>query len=375
MGQRALEVARGRLRGDPHVSRPMLPEDAGVRNEPLTGDMSDEDFDRFSSMLDDMAALGASGEPGERGGVNPLLAQRIGGGVVGATVGAAGGDEDDTVANRIGRAAVFGAAGAAAPSLFSQRGPNGTILRGTARGSQAAPAAGGTAEGLPTTGHPAPKPVTPHRDLLANIDPFIEKFPEEMRSGLRQVLADAGGFSAQRRGAVDQDTVGKLAEHVRVDLQRRAKVGTSANAEQIAQHVNAVATTQAKVRELAERISRGQNTDADIVALEQARAEANIVLATTMGLRAEAGRALAQFRTLARVLDSGSLQVNWGCRGEAPWGCGPIRGGVRATPERSDCTVSLAAIPGHAERNGSGAAVLVFVHPERAEDPRAQLPG
>ena len=308
-GQRALEVARGRLKGDPYLSRPKLPEDAGVRNETLTGEMSDDDFGAFSAMLDDMSALGPTGEPGERGSVNPLLLQRVAGGTTGAAAGYASGDEDDTTADRLQRAAAFGAAGAFAPSLFTRGGPGGTVLRGAA----ARPTTGvGTVAGspdLPTSGRAAPAPEASLRDPLANVDPFIQKFPEEMRGGLRQVLADAGGFEAQRRGAVDHEHVGRLAEQVKVDLQRRAKVGTSANAEQIAQHVNAVATSQARVRELSERVARGQNSDTDILALEQARAQLNTVLATTMGLRAEAGRALAQFRSLARVLDSGNLQV------------------------------------------------------------------
>lgn len=314
-GQRALEVARGRLRGDPHLSRPMLPEDAGVRDEPLTGDFSDEDFQAFSKFVDDMATLEpvtpGVREPGEEGFINPGVLNRMASGSAGAAVGYASGDEDESLQDRLQRAIVYGAAGAVAPSLIAKRGPAGTMLRGTSRGSPAASNAPGAAgrDALPTSGRPAPKPDTPLRDPRANVEPFIQKFPPEIRDGLRQVLADAGGYQAQRRGAVDQEQVGKLAEQVRVDLQRRAKVGTAANAEQIAQHVNAVATTQAKVREIADRINRGQNTDADILALEQARAELNTVLATTMGLRAEAGRALAQFRTLARVLDSGSLQV------------------------------------------------------------------
>lgn len=295
------EIARQRLRG---ALRRTLPEDAGVRSAHLSGEMSEEDFAKFSDTVDDWATLGAVGEPGERGAISPALLARMGSGAAGATYGAATGE---TPEDRLQRALTFGVAGVVAPSLI--RGGNGTTARSGSLLSGRFTGSGEAVATAPTTGRPAPPPKQPMRDPLAGVEPFLSKFPEEMRTPLRQVLEDNAGFQAQRRGTVGQQHVEQLAERVRVDMQRNLRSGTALNAEAIRAHVDALAGAQARVDQLAAKVRQGQNTDADVLALESARAQVNTLLTSIMGARSEAGRALAQFRTIARVLETGNPEL------------------------------------------------------------------
>lgn len=143
-------------------------------------------------------------------------------------------------------------------------------------------------------------------DPLRGVDTFLEKFAPEIREGVKDVIERNGGFQAQRRGSVSQQDVEQLAQAVTVDVTRRVKPGTALNAEAIRSHVDALATAQSKVSELAARVARGQNTDADVLALEAAKAEVQTIAASVMGARSEAGRALAQWRMLARVMATGN---------------------------------------------------------------------
>lgn len=308
------EAARMRLNN--RIGRE-LPPDAGVREPHMEpGRMADDDFDQFSSFVDDQAALGPDALPGERapgqeGRVPAALALHLGGGAAGAAAGYASGESDE---DRLQRALMFGVAGFAAPSLL--RGGGASRLTGApdaARpGGTQATSTGSTvavADALPTTGRPAPRPERPMANPLRGVDVFLEKFPEEMRGGLRHVLEDNAGFQAQRRGSVSQEQIDRLAEQVRVDAQRRLRPGTALNASEIRMHVDALAGAQAKVNDLAARVRRGQNTDADVLALESARAEVNTLLASVMGARSEAGRALAQWRTLARIMAVGNPEL------------------------------------------------------------------
>jgi hypothetical protein len=139
---------------------------------------------------------------------------------------------------------------------------------------------------------------------MAGVDVFLEKFAPEIRNGLRDVFERNGGFDAQRRGVVSQDHAEQLAQGVMVDFSRRVKPGTALNVEGIRAHTDALATAQSKVNDLAATVARGQHTDADVVALEAAKSEVSTLGASLMGARTEAGRALAQFRVLARVLEA-----------------------------------------------------------------------
>lgn len=256
---------------------------------------------RQTPALDDAGRFVA-----ESGAANPMLLARMGGGAVGAAAGAATGD---TPGERARNAMIGGALGAAAPSLVRQ----GVTTMARFRAPGATLAAPGTAtvtaQTFPTTGRPAPQPTHTMRDPMRGVDVFLEKFAPEFRSGIREVIERNGGFEAQRRGRMPQEDVERLAQTVTVDLQRRLKPGTALNTEAVRAHVDAWAGAQAKINEMSARIRNGQNSDTDILGLETARAELNTIAASVMGARSEAGRALAQWRMLARVVATGDRQL------------------------------------------------------------------
>lgn len=349
MGQRALDVARGRLKGEPQLSRPILPPDAGDLRQ--SGEMTDADFtefDRFVNRLADDERAFPSGErePGQEGFTNTGLLMHVGGAVAGGAAGAASGE---TTEERIRRGLAGAALGATLPATFGQgrgariqgrlsmRIPPGaadaldgrlsnvapsagnrptfadpldaTYARVLAnRGGQAAGAAPDGVSSFATTARKPAMPDQPHADPLAGTEVFLQKFPEQVRSGIRQILEDNHGFEAQRRGVVDPKTTARLAEGVAVDLSRSLKAGTALNAQGVRAYADALAGAQDKINTLSRRVTAGTATDADVLALEQARAEAKTVAASIMGGRSEAGRALAEFKVLARVLQSGNPQ-------------------------------------------------------------------
>ena len=293
------EAARRRLHG--HLRR-TLPPDAGVRLGEQSGRMDDADFDRFGATLDDLSALGPTGEPGELGAISPFLVARMGGGAAGATYGAATGEDTQ---DRLTRAAVFGGLGVSVPGLLRPR--SGFSLGAAARLVEDTPrpaSSRGTVPDIPTTARPAPAPGHPMRDPMAGVDVFLRRFAPPFRAGLREVIERNQGFQAQRRGVVQQGDVDKMAEAIATDVHRRVKPGTALSAEAIRAHVDALAGAQAKVTELSAHITRGDNADGTVLALEVAKAELSTIAASIMGARSEAGRALAQFKMMARVLET-----------------------------------------------------------------------
>lgn len=343
-GQRALELARAELGYNPKgLERPVrvLPPEAG--DLPQSGNMTDEDFTEFDRFVDRLSSEGGGdfsdlGRQGEEGFSNPELLARLGGTVAGGVIGGATGDTWDERLRR-------GAAGALAGGLLAS-------AAGVGRGPRIRPIApaAGVLEGLdarqsnigPTSpnrpafpdpreqaygrvvdrlgmGHEMPEsfptstrqpgaPRQPHADPLAGTDVFLDKFPEEVRGGIRQILEDNAGFDAQRRGVVDPAVTARLAEGVAVDASRALKPGAALNAQGVRAHADALAGAQSKINTLAQKVSTGAATDADVLALETARAEAKTIAASIMGARSEAGRALAEFRVLARVVEHGTPQ-------------------------------------------------------------------
>lgn len=316
-----LEAARKTLNGEPSTYGPTIRAvaddyEAGIlRGElpPEAGDLptslrdADEDFQGFSDAVDDLSALGPTGEPGEAGRINPALLQHGGGAALGGVVG---GTIGDTPEERL-RNAVLGAT-AGALGVNGARRVTGRLVAK----SPAAPIVGrftvmGQQSGqpLPTTARRPGAPAESHADPMKGVDTFLEKFPEEFRGGIRDVIERNGGFDAQRRGVVDAEQVERLAQGVAVDVARTLKPGTALNAEAIRVHSAALIEAQKKVEDLAARIARGQNTDVDILALEAARGEVRVLAQSLMGARSEAGRALAQFRPLIRALETGNPKI------------------------------------------------------------------
>lgn len=247
-------------------------------------------------------ALDASGRfLAESGSAHSGLLTNMGGAAGGAALGASAGS---TPEEKIKGALFGGAIGLAGANSLP-----GGVLRGRIRvPEKPAPMVGRltTRANLQTTGRPAPRPETARQDPMAGTEAFLGKFAPEIKSGITEVLERNGGFDAQRRGVMNQAQVERLAQGIAVDVQRTLKPGTALNAEAIRSHVDALATAQSKVNDLAAKVARGANSDADVLALQAAKAEVDTIGASVMGARSEAGRALAQWRMLARVLDTGN---------------------------------------------------------------------
>lgn len=305
LGQRALHIARARQSGDPSVSAPQLPPDAGDLRQ--TGQQTDTDFNEFDRFVNRLSDEGIEdlGGLGEAGRVPAMLAARLGTGTAGAFAGVGTADEDDSTGEKILRGTLGFAAGVAAPSL----------LRGQLR--SVTPGGPGAAAGGPTPIRAAnlsprssvTEPFRARTDPMHGVDVFLGKMPDELRAGVQEVITNNGGFDRQRRGVLNHDAIARLAEGVQVDASARLAPGTALNAEAIRAFTDSVATVQQKVQQLSQRIAAGQGTDADVLALEAARAEATTLSASIMGARSEAGRALAEFRVMARVLRSADPSV------------------------------------------------------------------
>jgi hypothetical protein len=310
----AIDAAKGYLEGRPGYRGPHLPmealDDAGTAvgaragaGDARTADV--DDFEQFSRIFDDAAPDGSIGgrEPGEEGFITTQLAAHVGGGAGGAAFGAATG-EDET--DRLKRAALFGAAGAVAPSLFRRGGGQAAARIGAGAQDPATMADGdgprGVVSGPARTGRP-------RTDPMDGMDVFIGKFNPMVQSGIRERISANGGYDMQRRGTIDSRTLGRFANEIRINVEKTLPRGTALNAESVTAYARAVQQTQTKINELAQRVSAGTATDADIVALQAARADADVLTKSLAGARSEAGRSLAAFRFLGGVLETGDVNL------------------------------------------------------------------
>lgn len=282
-----------------------------------------DDFDKFAALFEDVdsSAFPRVGrEPGEEGFGAAGLVARAGGVLGGGLVGAATGD---TPEERLENALLYGAAGAAAPSLVA-----GLRRRSPASAVDSTPPAQRATRPLIVTGV-VPRgsgpggaglnPLSsqrvqgaPRRDPLAGMEPLLEKFGGAnplLREGIAERLSANGGFDAQRRGRLDVETQGTLAEAVRVDVERVLPRGTTLSGEAVAAYTRAVKSTMDRVRELGARVRAGQATDADVIAFHAAQADADVVLKSLMGARSETGRALWMYRTFSALLETGDVNL------------------------------------------------------------------
>lgn len=260
---------------------------------------SGNDYERFAKMFDEVTP-DPNGEPGESGFIASELAAHVGGAAAGAAAGAASGD---TTEEKITRGTLFGVAGAIAPAL----------LRNPAMREVAARPRGGkmlsmpSKDGVPVTKGRSGAPIT---DPMKGTDPFLAKFSNPLvRDGVKHLLDEHAGYAAQRRGVIDTKTLGKFADEVKIHVDKTLPKGTTLNAEQITAYARALRQTQQKVNDLAGLVAKGAATDADIVALQAAKAEADVVGKSLMGARAEAGRALGAFNFWRGVMDTGDADL------------------------------------------------------------------
>ena len=254
-----------------------------------------EAVSRFSDMFDESGFIAAP------------LAAKVAGGVGGAAYGAATGED---VEDRLSRAALFGAAGAmGGAALLSRRGATATAqaartMTSAVPDNVATMAPRGAAP--PVIGRSG----RPLEDGLRGIDPLLNKFSNPLvREGIQNILEEHNGFARQRRGVIDTDTLKQFAAEVEVNVKRVLPKGTALNAEQITAYAIAVRKTQERVEALAAKVANNTATDADIVALHAAKAEADAVTKSLMGARSEAGRALAALNFWRGILDTGDTKL------------------------------------------------------------------
>ena len=318
----AIDAARGYLEGREGYRGPVLPLDAAEsmpwamgRGGGAPAPAVIDDFDAFARIFDDIEPS-PHGEPGELGFIRNQLLLRGGGALAGGAAGAASGE---TTQERIENAALGATAGALAPSLLSglrrrslptnqprrlvaldQLRPVGSGVTREAVASNLTPRASQTVQGRA------------RRDPLAGTEGFIDRLSGGnplLRAGVRERLQANAGYDVQRRGVLDVETTGDLAEHVRVDVSRGLPRGTAPNAETVVAYTRAANRTLDRVRQLSERVASRQATDDDVVKLAAAQADAEVVMRSMMGLRSEAGRALAAFRTFTAVMETGDVNL------------------------------------------------------------------
>ena len=294
-GDLALDVARRRLAGDETLSRPLLPPSAGDLPTPR----GEDDFGTFAADIDDLIAgsrasgpQGASGisvrEPGEEGQALTEVATRLALGGAGAAYGAASGDSPE---DRMARAAVFGAAGAGAPSLI-RAGQAGT--QAVRRGFLRTPSRGA----IPPAGEIPPSRVR-----------TMPRLTDDVQDAADALLERYGGFTRQRRGVQSVGRTEAIADRVDVRTDRPLTPGTALNAERLRAYQNATATILKKQQQLEAVARAGRATPAQQLELEQVLTEAEVLTKSFRGAAAEAGRALHILRYQARILASGDQEA------------------------------------------------------------------
>jgi hypothetical protein len=152
----------------------------------------------------------------------------------------------------------------------------------------------------------------------SNIDLGKLETRGDIRRALQQTEVRFGGFDAARRGKITQAETSRLASELRMTpddlLQRRQ--GQALNAEQALQARRILAQSADELVRLAERVTggsagiagriAGQANEADLAAFQRALIRHAAIQEQVTGATAEAGRALAQFRMVARSRDAGA---------------------------------------------------------------------
>ena len=297
-----LDWARGVRSGDAGYHRPIVPEASRGGGAPAAVD----DFDAFSRIFDDVepGAVGRGREPGEEGFITSQLATHLGGGAAGAAAGAASGEDTE---DRIKRGLLFGVAGAAAPALLRGRGAPARFTNTPRVVGGVPPGVRPPLEAVPPRSGRSGEPIA---DPMRGMEPFFAKFTNPLlRDGIGRLVADNNGYAVQRRGTIDNAHLSRFAEDVRVNVSKSLPKGTALNAESITAYARALQETQRKVNDLAAVVNSGRATDADLLALQAARAEADVVGRSLLGARSEAGRALAAFNFYRGILDTGDVTL------------------------------------------------------------------
>ncbi len=230
----------------------------------------------------------------EFGGIPIRAAMHVGGGVGGAAFGAATGDDPN---DRLERAALFGAAGAAGP---------GVLRGGFLRSHTLAPQQGRLRVGQ---GLSARTPVPGTGDIPAHRLLTMPVLTDDVQDAADDILARHGGFERQRRGVQSVPRTEGLADRIAVPTDTPLRAGTALNAERMRAYQNATATILRKQRALEDAVKSGKGTPADELELARVKSEAEVLTASFRGAAAEAGRALHILRYQSRILQSGDPEA------------------------------------------------------------------
>lgn len=264
-----------------------------------------DDFDAFSKAFDDVVR--GSGETGAaRGDVLATIASTAGG----SAAGAATIEEDDPYWKRAAKVIGGAAFGAAVPALL-RGGPRASVLPMTPAGI----VKGERGQPLKSYVYDANAPIAGRKgaamnDPMAGVDTFLGKFSNPLvRDGIKERLLANGGFAEQRRGTVNTDALDKFATNLRIDVSKSLPKGAAASAEIVTAYARGLRQNQERIANLAAKVNDGSATDADVLGLEMARADGDVILGSLMGLRSEAGRALGAFRAIGGLFDSGNVEL------------------------------------------------------------------
>lgn len=271
----------------------------------------EDEYDSWARAFDDIAGS-------ETGAARPELLARIASTGGGGAAGAAAIEDDDPYWLRAAKVLTGAGLGAAAPSMLKGGGgralpaARATVLpmhRTVAKNARGWPEFTYVAEkqgSVPRVGRSG----TGRTDPLAGVDTFLGKFSNPIvRDGIRERLLVNGGYADQRRNAVSADDVSKFSEAVKVDVTKALPKGSAASAEVITAYARGLRQTQERIAGLAAKVNDGTATDADVLALEMARHDGDVLLKSLMGLRGEAGRALGALRSIGGIFDSGNVEL------------------------------------------------------------------
>lgn len=149
-------------------------------------------------------------------------------------------------------------------------------------------------------------PPSAYEDLVrvggkvSNINLAKIETRHDIRRALQNVEANFGGFDAARRGVITQEQTAALASELKMrpeDLLKRRK-GQALNAEQALAARQILAKSSDELVALAGKAKGG--SDAELLAFRKGLIRHAAIQEQVTGATAEAGRALAQFRMMAR---------------------------------------------------------------------------
>jgi len=161
----------------------------------------------------------------------------------------------------------------------------------------------------------APRPAStamgdPITDPLKGLDPLLRKFSPDLRDGIAARIEENGAlYAEQRRGEMDTEQLGHLADNLSVNVAKVLPKGTALSAEEIIALARAMRKTQQDIQRLSVSVGKRDASDITRLQLLQAQADANVITQSLMGARAEAGRALGAFNFYRRVIESGDTQL------------------------------------------------------------------